>query len=298
MKNSVVKAKFYFTKMRLRNKTESKEAKIWRRDRRFGYNNFMKTAIVLLFLMFLTACPAESQKVAQNPKSENAGQSSKPPVLIELFTSEGCSSCPAADRSLALLEKEQPVAAAEIITLALHVDYWNYLGWKDEFSSPLFSRRQEDYARKFKLDSNYTPQMVVDGVSEFNGSNTGKAVNSVMEAAKNQKGKIEMRREDGKIKVKISDVPKHESATVYLAIAEDNLSTSVKRGENSGQKLEHVSVVRRLETFGSMDEKTFVAELETAFSIDSSWKTENLKLIVFVQETASGKIVAVNRIKY
>ncbi|HEY0426821.1 MAG TPA: DUF1223 domain-containing protein [Pyrinomonadaceae bacterium] len=258
----------------------------------------MKPAIIFLFLIFSTACTAQSQKVSENPASEIRNPKSKSPVLIELFTSEGCSSCPPADRVLALLEKEQPYEQAEIITLALHVDYWNYLGWKDEFSSALFSQRQELYAQKFKLDSTYTPQMVVDGEKEFNGSDSGKALKAVMEAVKNQKTNIEISRDGEKLKIKIAELPAREDATVYLAIAEDNLASDVKRGENSGQKLEHVSVARELKSIGVIDAKAKMFEAETNLSIQPNWKTENLKIIVFVQENASRKIRAVNRIKY
>ncbi len=106
---------------------------------------------------------AQTRETKQNQPSKPVETRAKTSVLVELFTSEGCSSCPPADRVLSQLEKQQPNGEAEIITLALHVDYWNYLGWKDEFSSKQFSERQSGYAERFKLDSIYTPQMVVDG---------------------------------------------------------------------------------------------------------------------------------------
>src|SRR5689334_4635092 len=117
-------------------------------------------------------------------------QDSRIPVIVELFTSEGCSSCPPADALLARLEKNQPVAGAEVIPLALHVDYWNHLGWADPFSSHQFSERQGEYAAVFGNDSVYTPQMVVDGVREFNGSNSSLAQEAIAKAARESKGEV------------------------------------------------------------------------------------------------------------
>ncbi len=103
------------------------------------------------------------------------------PVLVELFTSEGCSSCPPADLTLARLERTQPVAGAEIVPLSLHVDYWNRLGWADPFSSASFSARQKDYSRAWGVDRVYTPQVVVDGRAELLGRDETKARRAVGE---------------------------------------------------------------------------------------------------------------------
>lgn len=221
----------------------------------------------------------------------------KTPVLVELYTSEGCSSCPPADRILSQLEKEQTVANAEIITLALHVDYWDRLGWKDEFSSPLFSQRQTVYGQQLKLDGVYTPQMIVDGQKQFVGSSLSEANKFIAESAKNEKAKIELNNaENNALKIKIFNVPKHENATVFLAVAEDNLGTNVKGGENSGRKLEHDSVVRQLSSVGMIraEQNDFESVAMPQFQPD--WKRENLKLVVFVQENASRKILGVNKI--
>ena len=259
----------------------------------------MKSAIIFLFIIFSAGCSmqtVESQKQMENSPSETANMQPKQMVLVELFTSEGCSSCPPADKALIFLQNEQPVPQAEIITLSFHVDYWNYLGWKDEFSSPLFSQRQENYGRKFKISSIYTPQMVVDGQKEFVGNNSGNAVNAVLEAAKLKKAKVELVLSDNLLKINITEISKTENATVFVVIAEDNLASKVKRGENSGQVLEHASVVRELKSVGSVNNSNSTFSAETTLQIQSNWKKENLKIIVFVQENESRKILGVSRI--
>lgn len=259
----------------------------------------MKSAVLIFFLLFSASCAVntvESQKRAESLPPEKTNPQTKQMVLVELFTSEGWSSCPPADRALAFLEKEQPYPQAEIVTLALHVDYWNKLGWKDEFSAPLFTQRQQFYAQKLKINSAYTPQMIVDGKIEFVGSDPEKARKAITEAAKTQKAKIEIVRNNEQITVKITGLPEQEPSSVFLAIAEDNLFSNVARGENSGKRLEHQSVVRELKSIGLIKpgEKSF--EIETILSIDPSWKKENLKIIVFVQENESRKILGVGKI--
>jgi len=226
---------------------------------------------------------------------QSSAQQNRTPVLVELFTSEGCSSCPSADKNLAFLEKQQPVTKADIITLAFHVDYWDRLGWKDRFSSPLFSRRQEEYSTALKLDSNYTPQMIVDGRAEFVGSNGGRATDEILKATDNAKAPVAIVVEGGKVKVKIDGTANHGESTVYAAIAEDGISSRVERGENSGMTLEHVSVVHELKTLGSLaaGATTFDGTLDVPTSPD--WKPENLKVVVFIQENEGRKIIGVGR---
>ena len=259
-------------------------------------------AIITVFACLIAWSLQPDKTIAQVPQTQKTevqkplNTNRKTPVLVELFTSEGCSSCPPADRVLSQLEKEQTNPDVEIITLALHVDYWNYLGWKDEFSSKSFSERQSGYAERFKLDSIYTPQMVVDGQTQFVGSNLGTAQKAISEAAKTSKTNIEFAATEDKLKVKISDLLAGENSYVWLAIAEDDLKTNVRRGENGGKTLNHVSVVREMKLLGNLAaaDKTF--ENETALQLNSNWKKENLNFIVFVQGKESKKVFGVNKL--
>ncbi len=261
----------------------------------------MKTAVFLMILSFIaifSACSTQNVESMPIVNKENSPDNNgkKQPVLVELFTSEGCSSCPPADKALAFLEKEQPYIQAEIITLALHVDYWDRLGWRDEFSSPLYSQRQTVYAQKLKLDSTYTPQMIVDGRTQFVGSDLGAAAKAITEAAKSPKANIEAAfNAENTLKVKISDIPKHEDATVFLAVAEDNLASNVKLGENAGKNLEHISVVRELKTLGKIEATSVGFEQQSVITLKSEWKKENLKYIIFVQENDSRKVLGIKK---
>ena len=258
--------------------------------------------IIMVFVCLIAWSLQPDKTIAQVPQTQKTevknlmNTNLKTHVLVELFTSEGCSSCPPADRVLSQLEKEQTNPDVEIITLALHVDYWNYLGWKDEFSSKSYSERQSGYAERFKLDSIYTPQMVVDGQTQFVGSNLGTAQKAISDLAKNQKANIEISNANDKLKVKIADAPAHDDSYIWLAIAEDDLKTNVRRGENGGKTLDHVSVVREMKLLGNLAaaDKTF--ENETALQLNSNWKKENLNFIVFVQGKESKKVFGVNKL--
>ena len=257
----------------------------------------MKLAIFLVFATLFSACtaqPVESRKLVDLASKESATET-RTPVMVELFTSEGCSSCPPAERVLAKLQLEQPFKKAEIITLALHVDYWDGLGWKDKFASPLYTQRQKVYDRKFRSGRIYTPQMIVDGEKEFVGSNFGKAKKAINASLKREKAKIEVSQSEGKIKIAISKIPKHDTATVYLAFAEDNLSSQVIRGENAGKNLTHVSVVRSLKGLSKLDAGKDSFEMEFPLQVGEDWKEENLNAVVFVQENGTRRILGVAR---
>lgn len=237
---------------------------------------------------------AQDRSVVSTP----ASQTGKAGVLVELFTSEGCSSCPPADRALIALSKEQPVKDAEVIALSLHVDYWNRLGWTDPFSSSQFSERQGFYSSTFKLGGQvYTPQMVVDGAAQFVGSNMAEARKAIENAAKMPKAELALEVTENKLGVRLTNIPEHKASNVFLAIAEDDLSSNVRRGENGGRTLPHAAVVRELSNIGRLDPGKRTFETKVGFDIKDGWKRSNTKLVVFAQEESTSRIIGVSQLR-
>jgi hypothetical protein len=175
------------------------------------------------------------------------------PVVVELFSSEGCSSCPPADALLARLDRDQPIAGAEVIALELHVDYWNQLGWSDPFSQGAFSARQRMRAHYMGNAGVYTPQMVVDGQDEFTGSRELAATSAIERAARSPHVQVKLAREGDAITIDVGAVPSAttETTRVMLAATERGLRTNVLAGENRGATLAHGPVVRSLRDVGS-----------------------------------------------
>src|SRR6516165_8121909 len=208
-------------------------------------------------------------------------------VLVELFTSEGCSSCPPADALLERLDRSQPIPGAQIVVLSEHVDYWNHIGWADPYSSPVFSARQEQYARRLRTQGPYTPQMVVDGRSEFVGSDARAAESAIRSAAKYPKAAIRISEDGGSAIIDVAPLTSGTArkAGVFAAYAADSGTQDVVRGENKGRRLHHVAIAKELKQIGTVDDRT---EFKTQLPIESG-----ARLIVFVQEPGNGPVVAV-----
>jgi len=222
-----------------------------------------------------------------------------PVVIVELFTSEGCSSCPPADQLLKKLSEEQPIHGVQVVALEEHVDYWNHQGWKDPFSDAEFSRRQEDYAGAIHNGGVYTPQMIVDGQVEVTGSQGRKAWEAIEQSARMPKAIVEVSPAAGEagpsatFDLRVSNAPGEASRKkleLWLALTEKGLQSDVKAGENSGETLQHAAVVRSLQ-------KIAVVQADEPFTkrvtpnLKQEWKREQLSLVAFLVEKGSRKIV-------
>ena len=233
--------------------------------------------------------------------ADNPPAPSSPTVVVELFTSEGCSSCPPADALLAKLAVGNSASNVHVIALEEHVDYWDDQGWKDPFSSHDWTLRQYTYAGALRNGNPYTPQMVVDGSVEFSGGRAQEALRSIAEASAHEKTTVTLTegtpdktgKENFSVQVgKLAPSPKGGAAEVWLAITETGLHSAVTRGENAGHELRHAAIARSMRKIGEAK-----PDRDTSFSGDANvplrgeWKRENLKAVVFVQEKKSLKIL-------
>lgn len=225
------------------------------------------------------------------------------PVLVELFTSEGCSSCPPADRLLSRLVEEQPVEGAEIVALEQHVDYWNRLGWTDPYSSAGYTQRQRQYSDALGLETVYTPQMLVDGQTVLVGSDERRAREAIAAAAHVKKAEVQLARvrdtsrpEALALGVHLAGFSARERADLLLAVTEDKLLSVPSRGENAGHGWGHSSVSRGITLLGEV--KPGAAEFSAAASVKfrPEWRRENLRVIAFVQERRSRRVLGVGEL--
>ena len=257
----------------------------------------IRTAALILFL-FLVPLWAGANSSKTHLASDSAPAT---PVLVELFTSEGCSSCPPADALLEKMDKLQPIPGTQLIVLSEHVDYWNHDGWTDPFSSASITDRQSAYVRALGVKSPFTPQFLVDGTEELKANNNEQAVQLLEKAA--SAPKVPMRLvsvsvEPGNpliVRGRIeSDVnPEKHKAEVFVAVALDHADSNVSRGENSGRHLSHVAVVAELTRVGKLEpEKNFAQDFRVKLKLPAPGAV-NLRIVAFAQESGPGKVIGV-----
>jgi hypothetical protein len=266
------------------------------------------STLILAACLLIAAQPAVAQDAAATTSGATTAATAasadaaaaKTPVVIELFTSEGCSTCPPADRVLGYMEEKQPFPGTTVIPLEEHVDYWNHEGWNDPYSSAKWTERQKGYAGLFKK-TEYTPQMVIDGKTELIGSDGPSVVKAVQSAVQAQKTdvKIVAAATDAKgmrhftvTTGKIAAASNGDSPEVWLAVTEDGLQSSVNAGENSGQTLHHAATMRSLQKIGVADaSKPESFSGDAAVKFDSKWNAANSHVVVFIQDKKSREIL-------
>jgi hypothetical protein len=225
------------------------------------------------------------------------------PVLLELFTSEGCSSCPPADRLLEVLDQTQPVAGADLIVLSEHVDYWDRLGWKDPFSSSQYTARQQDYTNRYNIDGVYTPLLVVDGRYGFVGSDGREASAAIQKAIRERKIPIvisNVRRNGNQVTARIESPANHKfkgvRGNLYVALADNRQESRVARGENAGRSLAHIAVTRFLKQVGTIDPDT-ASTKEITLPVQPGSVANGSRLVAFIQDPKSGHVLGVTEQK-
>jgi hypothetical protein len=221
-------------------------------------------------------------------------------VVVELFTSEGCSSCPPADDVLRELVGRQPFKNINVIGLGEHVDYWDRLGWRDPFSAAAFTTRQSEYeARAFRTGSIYTPQIVVDGRFQQVGSDRAAVRRAISLAASLPKATVDVQvlaqsPTDVQVRIRAEapvGVPRREPADVIVGLVEDGLATNVQRGENRGRTLKHRVVTRSLTTLGTLNPTDRTISQTASVPLASAWKPSAVRVVAFLQERTTRHII-------
>ncbi len=255
----------------------------------------MRKLVLVPIAVALMTCVGSTAD--SRPQATSSSRPAVSPVIVELFTSEGCSSCPPADDLLTDLIRNQPVAHVTIIGFGEHVDYWDHLGWRDVFSSSAFTDRQSDYERqRFRTGSIYTPQAVVDGRFQVVGSDSAALRRAILNAASAPKAAIALSVSGSSDLVAQIDVTvpaglsSDHGLDVMAAVVERNLATKVQRGENGGHLLKHGAVARTLVSAGVVkpSERTFSRRL--TLHVDPGWKRSDLQVVAFVQDRTTRAI--------
>jgi hypothetical protein len=249
----------------------------------------MKIISVLVIVASLIGLSfvSKTRRADKNKETRSITGSYAPVAVLELFTSEGCSSCPPADRLLPELIKLDP----NIIPLSFHVDYWNRLGWTDPFSSSEFSERQREYVNRLNLESAYTPELVVNGEYEFVGSDRVKAESAIKEALK-EKARIRLTIDNVKTgNEKLSFTVHNEGVLkqtdILAAFVQKQATMKVRAGENNGATLTHINIVR------SLSKQTAAAKNEFEIEIPDKIAGDNWQLVVYAQQQLDLKITGV-----
>lgn len=256
--------------------------------------NIFFVAIALAGVLVITAAFKNYQQETIMKEIKTPGNN-KGFALVELFTSEGCSSCPPADALVEKIQQDNP--NKQIYILAFHVDYWDHQGWKDRFSDRDYSNRQRQYASWLHLETVYTPQIVVNGSAEYVGSNKGavlQAISGALEQPSLSELTLTGRTENNKLHIEYQASGKLENAVLVLALIQQSAQSRVKAGENAGSQLSHVQIVRQLRQFSLNNN----AKKDITFNLPKDFTAQGWQLVGFVQQQTDGKITAAARLNF
>ncbi len=241
-----------------------------------------RAAVVAIFLVLATA--------------NASAQQTRNPVIVELFTSEGCSSCPPADAVLAQFDRQQPVPTADVIVLGEHVDYWDGLGWRDRFSSSNFTERQTQYRFAFKLDDIYTPQAVVNGSAQINGTDRDRIFSAILDAAAQtiplRIATVDLHRDYVNFTLQNGPATHPEPVTLYAALVDPTDTTEVHGGENNSRTLHHAGVVRTLSVLTASSHLKDLAGHPYTVQLRVPASIDGMRLVVFAQTKRIGAVLA------
>ena len=225
--------------------------------------------------------------LASNAMAAEKSSQGRPLTVVELFTSQGCSSCPPADAFLGELAKRD-----DILALSVHVDYWDYIGWKDPFASPRNTRRQRDYAAKMRLRYVYTPQMVIQGADHATGSDRSGVWAKIKKAAKTKRVPVAISHAGGKFRIRVPGAHTTDKAAVWLAVYGSEMETEIKRGENAGRTIVYHNVVNDMTRIGTWSGQP----LDIPTKIDGMGTKGRDGCAVILQSLRTGRILGAARI--
>jgi hypothetical protein len=247
--------------------------------------------LAALAILIVSSIPAGYASAA-DAATENS------PVLVELFTSEGCSSCPPADAWLQQMDSSQPVSGVHLIVLSEHVDYWDHDGWKDRYSSHFFTDRQNDYVRALALKSAYTPMVLVDGTTEVHVNDEAQVTRGFQSvvAARKVPIRVSSIEFEGtnpatmRAHVEADGRSAEHKGDIFVALALDHAESQVAHGENGGRHLTHVSVAQELTKIGRLEKGKLFSQ-DVRLQLKAGMDASNTRVIVFVQESGPGKVL-------
>ena len=251
-------------------------------------------AVISLALFAWVAFKADRAASLNSVHADGAQSVATHPVVLELFTSEGCSSCPPADALLKRLDEAGRIGDTDIIAIEEHVDYWDHQGWRDPFSSSSWTERQEQYSRALHHDGVYTPELVINGLRDLVGNSESEVFRHISEAAKASDvavgiSSLNMLPKSAELTINVETTSTDaRSADLWLAVTERGLSSNVLRGENEGRNLSHAPVLRSLTRVKTQHaDSSAQADYKATVGLDKSWKRENLRFVAFLQDRKS-----------